>query len=89
MGDGACAGATCPVVGGGVGAFLFPRLIRERVDGEEAREAAIHTRRSSYRPFYARLDPSIVSFAASFLLNQQKNKIKRKQAGNAFISVKP
>ena len=28
--------AACPVVGGGVGAFLFPRLIRERVDGEEA-----------------------------------------------------
>lgn len=41
LGDGACAGAACPVVGGGVGALLFPNLIRTRVDGEEDAQSRV------------------------------------------------
>lgn len=39
MGDEACAGAACPVIGGGVGARFFPNLIRARVQGEKVRVA--------------------------------------------------
>lgn len=41
LGYGACAGTACPVVGGGVGALLFPNLIRTRVDGEDDAETRV------------------------------------------------